>query len=345
VTGTAARGWLTTSGALSIAGGIVVLAALVWQVGAAEIRDGLMNVRWVFPFIVALGGLRFAVRALAWSLCVEPPHRLGMRHAFSAVVAGDSLGNATPLGPVVSEPAKVAFARSHVAVGPSLTALAVENLFYTLATLAMIAAGTLALLFAFQLPERVRNYSEVAVLLLVAGLVCALLVLRRRPALVSRWLPLLSKPGSRLHSRGEKLAAMEHDIYSFAGRRRGAVLPVAGLELAFHALGVLETHITMWTILGDAPPLLTSFIIETASRLITVVFKFVPLQIGVAEGGLAVVTELLGFGTSAGVSFSLVRKARMGVWALVGAALLVRRGITPRAVLADSELRASIRRS
>ena len=319
-----ARGWLTIPGALSILAGIAVLAGLVWTIGFDEILDGFVKVGWAFPVIVALGGLRFFVRAWAWSLCVEPPHRLGLGHALAAVLAGDALGNVTPLGPVVGEPAKVAFARTHLAVAPGATALAIENLFYTIATAAMIAAGTLALLLTADLPGPIRDYSELAVIAIGVAIMSIALVFRWQPALVSRWLP--------------KLHSIEQDVYSFAGRRRATLLPVAALELAFHALGVLETHLTLWMILGDPPPLVTSFIFETASRLITVLFKFIPLQIGVAQGGLAGVSVILGLGTAPGVTYSLVRAARQAVWAIVGAALLVRRGITPRMILADQDL-------
>jgi hypothetical protein len=39
----------------------------------------------------------------------------------------------------------------------------------------------------------------------------------------------------------EKARRLEYDIYSFAERRRAAVLPIVGAEAAFHALGVIET--------------------------------------------------------------------------------------------------------
>lgn len=338
-----AREWLSISSALSILAGIAVLAGLVWKIGFDQIFDGFVKVGWAFPVIVALGGLRFLTRAWAWTLCVEPPHRLGPGHALAAVIAGDALGNVTPLGPVVGEPAKVAFARTHIPAAPGATALAIENLFYTLATAVMIAAGTLALLFTVDLPAPVRDYSELAVVAIAAAIVAVVLVLRTRPALMSRWLPMFAAPGTRLHASRDRLHSIEQDIYSFTGRRRSTVVQVVALELAFHALGVIETHITMWMILGDPPLMATSFVIETASRLITVLFKVIPMQIGVAQGGIAVVTGLLGYGTAPGVTFALVRVARQAVWAVVGAALLVRRGITPRMVLADRDLRADTR--
>ena len=105
-------------------------------------------------------------------------------------------------------------------------------------------------------------------------------------------------------------------------------MPVALLEVGFHVLGVVETHLTLWSILGTPPSLLTSFIFETASRLVVVAFKIVPLQLGVAEATLAPFALLVGLEPRVGLAFSLVRKARIVAWALTGAALLVRSGVS-----------------
>jgi hypothetical protein len=320
-----ARRGFTLSGALSVAAGILVLAAFVWQIGPAQIWEGIRRVGWMFPVIVGLGGLRFLVRAWAWSMCTEPPHGLGVRHAFAAVLAGDAVGNVTPLGPIVGEPSKAAFARRHVPLQPALTALAIENIFYTLSAAAMIVAGTIALLFAFELPAALREFSEIAVAGILAALAVCLWMLWKRPAVISRWLPLVSRPGSRLHASIGRVQALENEIYTFASRRRTAVLPVILLEVSFHALGVLETHLTLWMIVGLQPLLINSFILETANRVMAVAFKFIPFQLGVGEVGLSAVTNVLSLGTLPGVTLSIVRKARMGVWALAGGALLLRR--------------------
>jgi hypothetical protein len=74
---------------------------------------------------------------------------------------------------------------------------------------------------------------------------------------------------------------------------------------------------------------MTSFIFETASRLLIVAFKVVPLQLGVAEVGMVAFAPLVGMDRTIGLAFSLIRKARVVVWQLAGAGLLVRSGITP----------------
>jgi lysylphosphatidylglycerol synthase-like protein len=334
VSDTRSKRQVTVAGLLIAAVGTALFVWLVWTVGPGEIWTGFQKIGWGLVAIVVLGGLRFAVRAAAWTLCIEPPHRLGFMPAFTAVICGDAVGNVTPFGPLVSEPTKIACVRGHVAIAPALTALAIENVIYALSVAAMIAAGAAGLLFSVELPLRLRQFNEIAVGSIAAMFVVAAWVLWRRPSAVSTLLPVTRVTASRI----EKLRAVEHQVLTFASRRRGAMVPLVGLELVFHGLGVIEKHLTLWLILGSPPSLLTSFIVETADRLITVGFKFVPFQVGVGEAGTGLVTLLLGLGEATGVTVSIVRKARMGIWSLVGTGLLVHRGLTPRQVLADRSL-------
>ena len=324
----------TAVGLLTAVAGTALFIWLVLRVGPREIWTGFQKIGWGLAWIFLLGGLRFAVRAAAWTRCIEPPHRLPFTTAFSAGVCGDALGNVTPFGPLVSEPTKIAYVRGQLDTAAALAGLAIENVVYTLSVGAMIAAGAIALLLSVELPAQVRGFSEVAVGGIALMFVAVAWIGWRRPAIVTTWLPARWVAGSRM----AKLRTIEQDVLTFFSRRRGAVLPLAALELSFHALGVAEKHLTLWLILGTAPPLLTSFIVETVDRLITVSFKFVPFQVGVGEAGTGLITKLLGLGSAAGVTVSIVRKARMGIWSLIGAALLVHRGLTPRQVLADSGL-------
>src|SRR4051812_22046289 len=152
------------SGVLTAIGGLALLAWMVWSVGVAEIAADVRQVGWMLLAIIAIGGLRFLLRACAWRLCLEPPHTLPLADAFAAVVCGDTIGNLTPLGPLVGEPAKAAFVRGRVALGPAVTALAIENVLYTFSAAAMIAAGTGALLPRFQPPSAGRGGGAVALL-------------------------------------------------------------------------------------------------------------------------------------------------------------------------------------
>ena len=321
---------VSAAGVLSIVAGAVLFAIVLWRADPRAVWQGIVGLRWWFLAIVAIGGLRFLVRAVAWTACIEPPHHLPISTAFAGMIAGDTVGNLTPLGPVLGEPAKAAYVRGPVPGVVAFTALAIETLIYTLSAAAMIAAGTIALLFTFEPPRQMRQIGELAIVGVLAVFAGALVLLWRRPALVSRWIPLVAKEGSTLHSKADRVRALEQEVYTFATRRPAAMMTVAGCEAAFHSLGVLEAYITLQAITGFSPPLLTAFILETAQRLMAVAFKVVPFQMGVGELGTAAVTNVLGLGATVGVTTAVIRKARMAAWAALGALFLARRGISPR---------------
>ena len=135
---------------------MALFAWFVRQVGPSEVWGGLKQVGWGFAVIIAVAGVRFAMRATAWLLCLEPPHRLPFTSAFAAVVAGDAVGNLTPLGLFASEPAKAAFVRDRVPLGPAATALAIENILYTLSAALMIAPFLVA--YKQPDPEKLSAY-------------------------------------------------------------------------------------------------------------------------------------------------------------------------------------------
>ena len=313
----------TVTGILTALGGLALLAWVVDRVGAQQIFADVRRVGWGIVIIIVLGGLRFLLRAVAWQLSVEPPHRLRLGDAFAAVLCGDAVGNVTPLGPLVGEPAKAAFVRGRVALGPAAAALAIENVLYTLSAAAMIAAGMVALLFRFELPLAMRHVGQAAIAATVALFAVALWLLWRQPAIVSRTLNV----APRFAPHASRVRELEEQIYTFASRNRRVVPGLAAAEIGFHALGVAEVYVTLWFLYGAPPLLLTSFILETVNRLITVVFKFVPLRLGVDEAGTALFTQVLGLGANTGAAIAIVRKARVLFWTAVGAVLLVRSGL------------------
>lgn len=327
----------TATGIIAALLGIVLFAWYVRETGADEIWLKVRQVGWGLALIVLLAGLRFAARALAWSWCIDPPYDLPFPKAFAAVVCGDAFGNLTPLGPIVGEPAKAAYVRGTVPFGPALTALAIENLFYTLSVVAMIAAAMVALVFSFRLPQTVLDASEVLIALLLIALIVAGVTLRRRPTVVSHALASLLPAGASFQDRIDRVRAIEQQIYTFAARRPTAAARLVSAEVVFHALGVLELYVTWWMMIGAPPTLLLAFVLEGANRLVTVVFKIVPLRLGVDETSTGAFTQLLGYGPTPGATLAILRKARVLCWTVVGTALLVRRGLSPRRILQGTE--------
>jgi hypothetical protein len=322
------RRGLTISGVVSAVLGVALFAWYVRGVGPSEIWEGLRSVGWGFIPIIGIAGVRFALRAIALAICVEPAHRVPFASAFTAVLAGDALGNLTPLGLIASEPTKAAFLRHHAPLGTAVTAVAIETILYTLTVAAMIAASTVALLLSVNLPTPMRNAALAAVTGIAVGFSVAAWLLWKRPAIIGRALSWTLPANSTLHATAAKVHDLEQQIYTFAGRRRDVLAPALGAETAFHALGVLEIYVTLWLILPAGAPFLTAFILEGVNRLVQVIFKPVPLRAGVDEVTTGTFTTILGYGATLGATLAIVRKVRTVFWVLVGTFLIVRRGVT-----------------
>lgn len=316
--------------------GLLLFAYAVRKAGVSEIMGGLRRLGAGFLLILFLSAVRQCARSFAWTKCLEAPYRLRFRDAFTARVMGDALGNIVPLASMaVSEPSKAAFVRDRVPLMIGLSALAIENIFYSFSVVLFIFSGTTALLLSFTLPRPLR-YAAIGTL--VASVVIAplvFLIIRQRWKFLSGSFILL---GTRLkRSWVEKsiprAQTLEERIYGFYDRNRAHFLSILALEFCFHLAGVAEVYTTL-TFVSDtiAPTLFTAFILESVNRVINVAFKFVPFRLGVDEYGSGALAKVLGFTKASGTTLAIVRKTRDIFWTAIGVALMIRRGLSLRGI-------------
>jgi hypothetical protein len=315
----------------------------VWKAGPQSIWANITQLGAGFLVVLAISAVRPLVRATAWTRCFESGTRLRLRHALEAYVAGDALGSLTPFGMIVSEPAKAAFVRERVPIVASISALAVENLFYMLSVALFIFAGTAAMLLSFPLNSKLRFASYATLSVVVVFILIGYLMVRQRWRFLTGALSLLHARGiapSFVEARRDRFRAIEDRIYGFYEHNRSRFLPILSLEACFHLAGVAEVYATLYFIL-PAPPsfrelALAAFVLESVNRVINVIFKFVPMRVGVDEAGTGLFTKVLKFGTTVGVTLAIVRKARVVVWTAIGVAVLVRRGLSVRSMAREA---------
>src|SRR5215216_7671354 len=176
--------------------GLLLFAYFVSRAGVGEIASGIQRLGAGFILILAVSSIRYVVRALAWTRCIEPPFRLPFRDAFAARLMGDALGNIIPFVSVaVSEPSKAVFVKDRVPLMVGLSALAIENIFYALTVALFIFAGTATLLLTFSLPKPLRYASIGALATTLVIIPLAYLIIRKQSRLLSGALGFLGKRG------------------------------------------------------------------------------------------------------------------------------------------------------
>lgn len=324
--------------------GLLLFAYFVKNAGLTEIVSGIRRLGAGFLTVLAISSVRLIVRSLAWTKCFEPPFRLRFRDAFAARIMGDALGNIIPLASVaVSEPSKAVFVKDRVPLMAGLSALAVENIFYSLSVAIFIFAGTATLVLSFSLPKALRYASLVSLTVTLLIVPLGYFVIRRQ------W-KFLSGAAGFLAARGiartwmlkivPRAQTLEERVYGFYERNRGSFISIFALEVTFHLAGVTEVYTTLLYVSPVAPSWIQAFILESVNRIINVTFKFIPLRTGVDEGGTGMISKVLGFTKASGVTLAIVRKGRDIFWAVIGLALLLYKGFSLRNV--GTEIKADV---
>ena len=319
--------------------GLGLFSYFVSKVGVSDVLDGIRRLGFGFVLVLAISSIRHIVRSIAWTRCVELPYTLRFRDAFAARLMGDALGNIIPLASVaVSEPSKAVFVRHRLPLMIGLSALAIENIFYSLSVAFVMFCGTATLLLTFTLPRGLRYATIAALIGALAFIPLALLLVRGGARVLTGLVSFLAR--CRLPRRvTDKLkpaaATLEDRIYGFYQRNQKSFYSIFALELIFHLAGVLEIYTTLSFISPVEPTVTQALILESVNRIINVVFKFIPLRAGVDEGGTGQVSKVLGLTKTTGVTLAIIRKGRDLFWSVIGLLLLLQRGFSLRTLQAE----------
>lgn len=325
---------LKIAGLLLTLGGIALFSYFVYSVGVREILDGVGNIGFLgFGVILFVYFLRICARAAAWQLCVYEPYYLRFKDTVTAVIIGEATSSMIPLGFLVSGTTKGVAVRKRVPLVVGLSSVATENLFYSLVTSTFLIIGAFVFLRSFELPDAWRITIDV----LIAGIVALVVFL---VLLVLRQWHFASELCEKLYERGYARGILENGrldvrlfenlIYGFYRRYPKRFLPVCFFETVFHLLGIFEGWFILSRISDAYPNLLTSFLLESVSRMIAIVFKLIPFVIGVDEAGAQYVTDTLAIGAGIGVTLAIIRKGRVLFWTGVGLLFIVKRGLSFR---------------
>ena len=312
--------------------GIGLFAYFVYAVGFHEIFEGIKRFGFAgFGVIVVIFFLRICARAWAWKLSVHEPYSLRMRDTIPAVVIGEAMSSTIPLGILVSGTSKAVAVRKQIPLVAGLSSVATENLFYSFTTAVFLIVGAVVLLRSFAVDETVTLTLDLIIASLGLLIILGLIMVIRQWHFASETCEWLYEKGflRKLLENGRlDVRLFENLIYGFYRRHPKRFVPICGIETVYHLLGIAEVWFILSRLSDTYPSMLNSFLLESVSRLITIIFKLVPFVIGVDEAGAQFVGTTIALAAGVGVTIAIIRKGRIVFWTLIGLILLIKRGIS-----------------
>lgn len=318
---------------LTLAGG-ALFAFLVYSIGIHEIVESIGRFGFAgFVAILAIYFIRICIRAYAWKLSVHEPFHLGIRDTVPAVVIGEAMSSTIPLGILISGTSKAVAVRKHIPLVAALSSVATENLFYSLVTGIYLIAGAAMLLRVSTIDQNLVWTVNFLIITLAVLLALGILMVIRQWHMASELCEQLYRRGflKKLLKGGRmQVRLFENLIYGFYRRHPRRFIPICLLEALYHALGIAEVLYILGRITDSPPTLMSAFLLESVSRLVTIVFKLVPFNIGVDEAGAQLVGETVALAAGVGVTLAIIRKGRILFWAAAGWLLIAKRGLALR---------------
>jgi hypothetical protein len=306
--------------------GTALFAYSIKALGVAGIREAFARMGWGFGAILFLSGAREAVRTLAWTHTIEGPVRLSFRDAFRARLAGEAFNALLPMGMLVGEPMKAEHVGHRLPFATAFSALVVEFAFYGTSLLLLFSAGVVALF-----PP-----STVLFFTVMAPMAVALVWYRSRQTAGRATGASQDHVVNVITRVVENLRRLGDPVSRFASLHPGRTWRLVVLEAAFQLLAVAEVYVTLALISPLHVAWSSALVLETVSRAVTIVFKMLPMRLGVDEAGSAVFADRLGLGSATGITLALVRRTRLLVWSAVGLVFVLmrsaRRSAAPAAV-------------
>ncbi len=299
-----------------LAVGMALTGVLWWKIGLPAVLSAFAALSWQLLWLVTVPALLMVTcDTFGWRFAFRQD-RVSFRTLLSVRLAGEAVNLTTPTASVGGEAVKAWLLRPYVPLSESLPSVIIAKttitigqalflLFGLLVAWAVVPAGSVVLdsMLVLLALECAATAGFVAVQ--VGGAAGAI-------GRVLEWVGVPGPAGQPSLLSGVD-AAFSH-FYRREPRRFGLSV---GWHLAGWLLGILESYLILHA-LGLSASLGTATVIETFGSGIGFAAFLVPARLGAQEAGDVAIFTALGFAAPTALAYSLVRRLREALWALIG---------------------------
>lgn len=314
-------------GLAALLGGLGLFVLLIRKTGFHLILTTVWHVGAWFLVLILFSGARHIVRTFAWHLSIEPgERRVKFLELLGFRVAGDAVTDLTFLGPVLGEAVKTVAVSRRMSAPHGASSVLIENLSYGLSVVFLIFSGLLIFFYEFAPSREIKVAGSVGCLILALPVFAVSFLIVKRVRLLGALLERLKKSNFNrdfLERVEMKVALFEDNVHGFYERHKALSGLILLLEIVAGLAGILETYFILALTTSHAS-FLAAFIAEAALRMVNTVFAFVPMRVGVEEGGAALALGAMGYTVGEGVSLGVIRKIRTLFWVSAGLLILAR---------------------
>jgi len=284
--------------------GVGLLCFLLYNIDINTIGTALSEVGIKIIWVFAAAILWILVNTHSVSVLVDK--KVPFKTLLYADLTGNAYNNIIPFAGVGGEPYKVKVMSEYIGVN-NASRVAVQNRLINSST-AFIFTSIMAIatVITLDLNTKVHN------LFLAAGIISAII------GLAISFVSISNLPDKILSFVFKKSQFLKD--YKIEQLPKKTFLIAAFWQLIGRALNMVEIY-AIFIVLNFDPSLAHVLCISAFLSITGAVFFMIPQGLGVSEAGIQTAFSILGYDTSLGMTFGLIRRARVIFWALLGIAI------------------------
>lgn len=305
--------------------GLALWALLVWRVGPWLLLHYLQRVGWGILALLAVGALRNGFRAVAfrWALGKDRVC-ISFWGAYRILMISEAVKFVVFAGVVFGESAKGTLLSKRVSTVRAVSSVVIDVVFFQLSAALFLLCGVV-LMACFGTGLTLPRWLLWIIGVGVASLLAAVILGYAREWRTTR--RLVAKAVKFGHSAGsfgkwftkyeKKIAEAGDQVADFHRRHSRYLYGILLLDMAAHLASAFEVMLAL-QLLGEPSSYLGAVAIEALTKIVRLGGAVVPANIGVFEGGTALVARTAGYAAAAGMALGMVRQLRSLLWAGTG---------------------------
>jgi glycosyltransferase 2 family protein len=293
---------------------------MLHQVGWPTIWEHLLQIGWWWPLVLLPYGLVNWIEAVSWRLLlVSPEHRPSLGRLFRLRLAGEALNTLTPTAGLGGEPFKASCLAAGRVSWQEATASVVIHKGVTVLSLALYIFLGLALVPLLLALSASLVWLLLAGATLLAGASLLFIVLQGRDPCVQS-IRLLERFGlcpRRLKEKEADLVSLDAQMAAFYREHPGRGLLSLALFFLAWIIHATEVYLIFW-LLGHPVSVGLAVCLDALAMLFTAMGFFIPVALGVQDGGNILLALGFNLGATLGAAFSIIRRLREAFWMGLG---------------------------
>jgi uncharacterized protein (TIRG00374 family) len=305
--------------------GLALLGVLVTQVDLAKVKTYLTEMGWAFPLIFLPYTVVYCSDTLAWRFAFGPSLSVPFHTLFLTRVGGEAVNNLTPFAYLGGEPVKAhVLTRFQVPIIQGMAASIIAKLLISISQFFFVILG--GILALSHLVTRPDVLWPLVVIILIVGVLLAGLSYSLRVGLFTILFGVLDRwrlTPSFMERWRAQLRQLDETIGGFSRQHPSLLIVSLGFHFLGWVIGSLEVQAIFYAV-GIPISVREAIAIEALASIVKAMAFFIPGSLGVQDGGNVLLLALLGYPSSFGLTFSLVRRMRELLWICLGLVVLLR---------------------